>query len=174
MKKVIVIVAVILIIVVLAICLVKCNNNGEGGVVGPNGGGSTVERGASVAYDKPEFDEVAGYKVVKSDRLSYIKYDGIHLLDNANGQLDLSFEDGRKATLLVKKSEEYIDEFEVSNIKIGDYEVKLLEGLDNINRYYWTKNNVNYVFSFNKSANFSNDEILGIINGFSIEVGENY
>ena len=177
MKKVIVIIAIVLILCILAVVLVKCNNGNNGDTNGgtANKGQSQVsDNSISKTFDKPDFKDEAGYSVVKSDSLSKIKYDGIQLLDGANGQLDLTLDGDKKATLLIKKSEDYIDEEGVKNIKIGDYEVKLSEGLDSIDRYYWKKDKVNYVLSFNKNTGLSDEEILKIIEGFSIEVGENY
>ncbi len=125
-------------------------------------------------YKDTDFTDVAGYAVEKSDKLSNITYDTIFLLDESTSQLDLKFGDGRIATLLVKKTEQYVNEEDANNLKIGDYEVKKMVGIDGIVSYYWNKEDASYHLSHRGSDTFSEEDILNVIEGFSIKPGENY
>ena len=42
------------------------------------------------SYKKPDFTEKAGFEVYKDESLSNVNYDGIRLVDEAKGELDLT------------------------------------------------------------------------------------
>lgn len=172
---------VFLMIGILTFLLIGCedkkqedNKSSNNTVISNDSNLSSEESLGITSYKEPLFKEKAGYDVVKADSLSNVKYNGIMLMEDGSSQLDLEFEDGKQATLLVKKVADYIDEQDYSNLKIGDYEVKYKTDLDNFSRYLWTKDNTFYVFTTANTNNFSNDDILKIIEGFSLNVGENY
>ncbi len=177
MKKVL----ALIIVLTFAIVLVACeddSDNSQPNVNNPNNyttsnNEANDELGIRV-YRDADFMEVAGYKVIKDNSISDIKYNNILLNADGNSQLDLQLADGKLATLLVKKVADYVDDEQAEHIAIGDYEVRLVKGIDNINTYYWNKDDTSYVLSVSNKSDFSNDELLKIINGFSINAGDNY
>ncbi len=126
-----------------------------------------------VEYKEPNFNDRAGYEVVKDKSLSDVSYDSIFLLDGETSQLDLKYKDGRIATLTVGKSEGYIDE-DAQSLTISGKEVKFIKGTDGINKYYWEKDNSFYTLSVLDEQNFGEADLAKVIDGFSINAGENY
>jgi hypothetical protein len=182
MKKVL----LIAIICLSAIMLFACNNDqkvNDTPNITNNGSTSTnAQKGQEplekeytpTEYNSANLNDRAGFEVVKTDKLSNISYDKVFLIEGENAQLDLKFDDGRIATLVVKKTQEYIDEEEVQNLSLGGYEVKYSKSLDGMNHYYWIKDNTAYSLIFSSSTIISNEEITSIIENFSIKPGDNY
>lgn len=165
--------------VVLCICLAfftACKNNDS---QNPNDGQVDVtsnDGGLTTEYKKPDFTQSAGYEVVKDNSLSNVSYNGVHLIDNQKSQLDLEFSDGRKAILTVTGSEYFVDEEEATNFAVlnDTIEVSKIEGLDNTNHYYWTKEDTYYSLITESVNDFSKEDIEKLVAGFSIKAGENY
>lgn len=171
MKRILSVLFICVMVLLLVACEIKDKEKTDSKL--DNGVTKTDVEGV-LQYKEPNFMKDAGFEVVKSDSLSDLAYDTILLTDNSTAQLDFAFSDGRLATLLIKKTEDYLNEKEFENIKVGDFEVKKRTEIDNITHYYWTKEYTFYVLSIPADTELSDADLQRIIEGFSINVGDNY
>ena len=133
-----------------------------------------VKDNESVKVDTPDFMNRSGYKVTKEDYLSNVKYDNIYSQTKSRAQIDLSFDDERKATLLLDKTDLYSDSEEnmPDVYLIAGVDVTFLVGDDGLKTYYYKKDSVYY--SFSTYDTFTNEELFDIVGGFNTEIGENF
>ena len=175
MKKVLLVIAICVAACMLFACGKDDTKQNPSSVQSNNGSdvGQDEKEFGVVEYDTPDFTKSAGYEVVKSKELSSVSYDTIFLLDGENSQLDLKLDDGRIATLLISKSERFIDEDAQTKSIVG-FDVAFIKGTDGINTYTWNKDNNSYMLSVLDEQNFTDADVAKIIEGFSVKAGENY
>lgn len=160
-----------------AIFLVGCNDNKEPQNVNPSGEGTNINQSEMseedeapiVSYDTPDFSEKAGFKVNLGASLQAVTYDSIFLINKSSAQLDLIFPDQTIGTLLVEPMGGGHIYEEDERLYVGDVEVAVQVGADDIIVYEWERDNYLYTYS-SKTDIRGTDTLSNLVNDVSVEV----
>ena len=130
------------------------------------------EEAFDTEYKNADFRDTTDF-YLEDNKKENIETQRILLQNRDTVQLDIELKDIKSnisnennaiATLIIKKSKSYSlveDEENIITYNIDGVVVTLVKSLDGINRYYWDKDNFNYILS--SKSDFSSDDLKKII-----------